>query len=662
MIKLSTAILAIACLGGAAAAAAAQDTTAADKKAAGTQAGTQAGVPAGQTAPAPPAAQSDSGTGQDKPAARKKEQQDLTHALWKEQALQLLPSVTSEAEKIEDIRERLYIIGRAAGVLWSQDPERAQFDFLRVADAIDAYRPNSLKPEQLKPIRERLWGDLLQEAVRHDRALAASLQQVKAKKDKDFEPPDSVGEESKRAERQRRNQLVQANTLAQMAEEALGQKKVDQAVDLARQSLDTGVASQHLANILIPLKMSAGAQVDQLFETYLTLLLQKPDLPPMPLNLLAVYTFPDMQMGPGKNVSDPPTAVSPKTLQKFLDAALLCLNRSVTVLEAGAGQDMNQNTYGIIFSQTYAVATRLQPKFAAHAPPEKVEMLNALLERLAGKMSQRERRSMDSMIHPARDLAQIVEKAGKEDDPLVRDNYYSQAALMALNAGDPQRAQEILDKVGNPVLRQRIEQQLLFLLVHTYISQGNITEALAAAQRLKPQEQFGPLVIIARAMAAKGDQAGALELLDKVRRTTEQGDNDLDKIQRLSELARVYLLLAPESGFDLLKPITSSANEVLGPTGNRIIGSVQYPDRYLTVPNPQLLIPRIFNLDDVFGALARQDFFRAHEAARSLARPELRLHTQLTVLRSALEPDKTQPPKPDPKPAGTKAPPRASSN
>ena len=666
MTKLGTATLAVVCLVGAAAAA--QDTRDAGQKPAATQE-KQAGAQAGQRPPAPPAARGDSGARQDDPAdgtpaARKREQPDLTRAIWKEQALQLLPSVTSEAEKIEDIRERLHIIGRAAGILWSQDPERAQAEFLRVADAIDAYRPNNLNAEQLKSVRERLWADLLQEALRHDRALAGRLQQVKAKKDKEFAPPDSAGEESKSAERQLRSKLMQANTLAQMAEEALGQKQTDQALDLVRQSMDTGVPSQYLANIFIPLKMSAGARVDPLFDAYLALLMQRPNLPPMPLNLLAVYTFPDMQSGFVKNAGNPAPTISPKIRQKFLDTALLCINRTVNLLEERAGEQSNQGTYGMIFGQTYAVATRLQPQFAAYAP-DQVEVLNDLIERLAERMSQRDRRGMDVMLQPARDWSQMVENAGKEDDPLVRDTYYGQAALMAVGANDPQKAQDLLEKINSSVIRQRVEPQFLLMLVYTYTNQGNFAEALAAAQRIKPQEQFGPLLNIARAMAAKGDRTGALELLDRVRRTTEQADNDLEKVQRLSELARVYLPLAPESSFDLLKLITNSANEVLSPNGNRVVGSMQYPDKYIQVPNTQLLIPLLFNLDDIFEALARQNFFRAHDAARSLVRPELRLHTQLTVLRSALEPDRTQPPKLEGKPAGTNpspAQPKANSN
>ena len=666
MIKLSTATLAVACLFGAAGASAAQDTTAADKKAAetkaGTQAGAQAGAQAGQTAPAPAAARGDSGGGQDKPAARKKEQ-DLTRAIWREQALQLLPSVTSEAEKIENVRERLHIIARAAAVLWAQDQERAQADFVRVAEAIDAFRPYDLKPEQLKPVREKLWGDLLQEAVRVDRTLAARLQQVKARKDPDFEPPDARGDE-KRIEQQHRNRLVQANTLAQMAEEALGQKKTDQALDLARQSLNTGVASPHLANIFIPLKMSAGAQVDGLFETYLNLLLQRPDLPPVQINLLAVYTFPDMQAGFVKNAGAPSPSLSPRAIQKFLDVALLCLNTSAAAVEAARGGRLTQS-HVILFSQTYAVATRLQPKFAAYAPPRKAEALNALAEQLGVQMSSAQRRSTDAMVQPPRDWSQMLETAGRENDPNVRDTYYGQAALMAVAAGDSRSAQEILEKISNSTMRQRIEQQLLTVLIDTNITQGNFAEALAAAQRLKPQEQYGPLVTIARAMVTKGDRPGGMEILEKLRRATEQADNDLEKVQRLTDLARVYLTLAPESVFDLLKPITNSANEVLGPNGDRIVMSVREPENYVRVPNPQFLIPLIFNLDDIFETLAKQDFFRAHDAARSLVRPELRLHTQLAVLRSALEPDKAQPPKPEGKPAGTSAPPaqpKANSN
>lgn len=664
MIKLSTATLAVACLVGAASTAAAQDTTAAGKKAAEVQGKTQEG----QTAPAPAATRGGDGGTQDKaagsPAARKKEQQELTRAIWKEQALQILPSVTSEAEKIEDIRERLHIIGRAAAILWTQDQERAQAELLKVADAIDAHRPYDLKPEQLKPMRERLWGDLLQQAVRLDRDLAARLQQIKAKKDPDFEPPDAWGDE-KRAEQQQRNRLLQANTLAQMAGEALGQKKTDQALELARQSLNTGVASHHLADILIPLKMAAGVEVDGLFDTYLNLLLQKPNLPPLKLNLLAVYAFPDMQMGFAKNVGEQTPPPSPKAVQKFLDVALLCLKASAASLDASTGNNQNQYAYVMLFNQTYALATRLLPKFAAYAPPDKVEALQSIAGQLGEQIPPAQRRSMEVMLQPPRDWSQMLEAAGRENDSNVRDTYYGQAALMAAAAGDSRSAQDTLEKISNSALRQSIEPQLLTVLIYTYTNQGSFAEALAAAQRLKPQEQYGALVSIARAMVAKGDRAGGMEILEKLRRTTEQADNDLEKIQRLTDLTRIYLTLAPESVFDLLKPITSSANEVLGPNGNRIVWSVREPNNYIQVPNPQLRIPAIFNLDDLFEKLARQDFFRAHDAARSLVRPELRLNAQLAVLRSALGSDKAQPAKPGPKPAGTPVPPastKANSN
>jgi hypothetical protein len=558
---------------------------------------------------------------------------DAAKADEKEQALQIINSVIWESDKIEDIKDQVYIKGRAAGLLWNENREKAQAEFLKVAEIIEGFTSDKFTAEQIKWMRDRLWQELIQEAFRHDRNLAERLQGLKASKEK--ERNQQRGEANDSMIDILKERAARADVLAQMAMEALQQHNPRQACSLLKESLATGIASPAIANLLVPLKNSLGrSQVDPLFEQYLLLLTQRPTLPVSLFSPLMVYIFPDLQAGAGKKAAAEVEA-APHIVQEFFALLLATLSQLSKRLESS---EVSAQSIQMVSTQAYALALWIQPKIAQYAP-DKLEQFASIIEQIGQKLPSQQRQHVQISIgsRSDADITDMIRLAEKEMLESRRNIYYARAAQLALASGNYKVALELVDKINDVDLRRKLEQEVSFAIVSVYIQEGSFEDAISTAQRLDASPRASALALIARAIAAKGELLRAKSLLAIAEQAALRLDDSIEKVLKLTEICSAYLTIEPEQAFNLLSAIVISANKSFDNDGKAVRMSAAEPDSKIKLPDADVAVSRLVYFDEIFESLAARDYLRAATLAQMLARAELRLSAQLAVCRGIIK-------------------------
>lgn len=549
----------------------------------------------------------------------------------REQALHTLRYIVSEADGIEDIKDQIHVKCRAAAALWDDDIERARKEFLSMPEIIEAYRSESLKPEHLRSLREILWRELLQEAFRCDRRLASRLQKVKAEKDRERDTVRSGDQAGRRAPA---DDAFKADMLARMAMEVL-EENAARAFELVKESIDTGVGSPLIANLLIPLRMALGSQtVDPQLHRYLVLQLQRPSISAASVNVLAAYIFPDLQMGAAKTQSTATPAVAGSMIRLFCDLTLVVLAQVTKRLENLTAPSA-ANAVQLLSNQSYTAALRLKPKFAQYAP-DRVEPLSSLIQQLGARLQPKEREVSDAINEPQQGVSEFLKRAEEESTSSARDIHYSQAAAVALAAGDYDAAEGIVGRITGPDLKRALYQQISQGLVQAHVKRGELDDALASAERLEPAERGVALSVIGAAAATTGDIVRARSILAWAEQVMGQMENSVEKVNKLVHLGNTYQRIEPEKAFEVLAAAIFAANRAFDTSGKAVKISATGAAGTVTLPDENVRVTGLFSLDSLFQQLATRDYIRATAQAETLERRELRLSARLAVARGIL--------------------------
>lgn len=231
---------------------------------------------------------------------------------------------------------------------------------------------------------------------------------------------------------------------------------------------------------------------------------------------------------------------------------------------------------------------------------------------------------------------ELVE-ASKTAPPEVANRLVQQATWKALNEGDTNGARELVEKIADPRERRQMELNLDRQQLNRAGEQQKIAEARALISRLPVEERAGIFCHLAVSAAAKGDKAGALQLLVEaqglagdralsyqqlgaqlqIARAYEQVDLTRTSaivetaIERINELAAAASVL---NGFDLQY---FRSGEFINGSGNSLSAMAQEFSREV-------------------GSFAINDFDRARSMAGRFQLPEMRLMALLQIVQSGL--------------------------
>ncbi len=553
----------------------------------------------------------------------------------RELALQTLNAIIPEIDKIKDFRERVRLKARAAGLLWNEREAQARLQFQQLLRSIAQYQLEGEESNVVKWRRNQLRQEVIQEAMRYDREFAEELAKWRAEKDEETDreeaetpPADPKADLKERAARADRLVALALQTFSENPERAL---------KLADESLAEGVVSPQLLNLLIPLKMSLGAnRTNPLFERVLTLLLQNPYLTTFQLQILAVYIFPDLQLGnlPSEKLAVPVVAAS--QIHQFFDLMLRILKRTARWLEQ-MSSSMPAETREQLSQHAYFLARQVQPKLERYGTPDAVVALNALIDQLGRPLTQEQRQMIEANANPRANIAKILDLAKQETEPSRRDAYYAQAAMSAYGSGDYHNALKIAERIEDREQRQHLVQQIKQLLVQVFTERGEFNAAARYARELEPlsQRAWG-LNWVARALAKKEDRLRAVPLLVEAEHTARKLGDSVEKAQVMLWITETHVQLESLRAFELLSHAVKSINRAFDEKGRprfslaSPVGSVRPSARR------KIQATNLFRFEPLFPKLAREDFTRVIGIAQELDRPELRLTAQLIACRAIL--------------------------
>lgn len=557
-------------------------------------------------------------------------------SVWREQALQTLNAIIQDVDKVEDFRERVRLKARAAGLLCKQDEVGARRQFRVLLASIVQYQPQGKPPEEIAWLQTQLQQEVIEEAMHCDPQFADELAKSVAEKPKVAEQedrqkatPDPQADLRMRSDR--------AERWARLALQALAEDP-ERAAKLAERSLDEGLVARSLFNLFIPLRMSLGAErINPLFERALTYLLKNPSLSTFQLQLLAVYIFPDLQIGNLPSETPVIPVMAPPGIQQFLSLALKVLANTASWLEqqttSGSTEQRQQWS-----AHAYFLSRQLQAKFEHYGTSEAVASLNLLVDQLGKRLSTDVRLTVEANVNPQANVGSLLDLAKVEKDPTRRDGYYAQAAMSAYSSGDYHNALRITEKIENSEARRAVEQQIKRVLVSVFVERGQFDDAIKYAREFEsPAERAVMLNLVARALAKKKDEHLRAEpLLFEAEQTAVKADDSVEKAQALLWITETCAQVGSARAFAVLSQAVKSINSAFDEKGNPKPSTVQPVGQRQNSARQQVRATDLFKLDALFRQLAQRDFMTTTNIAQGLSQLELRLAAQLAACQGIL--------------------------
>jgi hypothetical protein len=225
----------------------------------------------------------------------------------------------------------------------------------------------------------------------------------------------------------------------------------------------------------------------------------------------------------------------------------------------------------------------------------------------------------------------------------MRNALYSTAAWKLFQAGDAERARQIIADNLSGKEREQALAQIDSRLIARSLEQGKLDEAKKLISRVQSKQgQAAQFALLAMALAKKGERKMALELMDETKKLINPQPENQEEINTLLIVARAYADVEPARAFELIEPVVDQANEM--------ISAAALLDKFsaggqggMFRKGEMVLQPGFMTASTMFtqygkelGALARADFTRTKQVADRFQRNEVRLMARLLIAQSIL--------------------------
>jgi hypothetical protein len=241
----------------------------------------------------------------------------------------------------------------------------------------------------------------------------------------------------------------------------------------------------------------------------------------------------------------------------------------------------------------------------------------------------------------------LLEAASKAP-PETRNGLYMTAAMKFFEAGDSERARQVLnDNVSGPE-REQLLVQIDRRMMSKAVEQGKVDEARQVASRMRSKEtRATELAYLAVSVAAKGDRKTALQLMNEAQNLVNRQPENQEQLNALLLIALAYTRIEPARAFDILEPVIDQANEMLAAAAlldkfgaGRVAGVMA---GNIFKKGEMFLQPGFISLDQIsnqygkgVASLARADFDHTKALADRFQRNEARILARLFIAQSIL--------------------------
>ena len=562
-------------------------------------------------------------------------------------AVSLVITLATEARSFSDVALRPRVLARAADVLWDADNVSARALFKRAweeAEKGDAdevtIKTKDNAPAMVTALRRMSGRDLrfevLSAMAKRDRALSEEFfAKLNIEKEQLESKNKTVVDDAWLVSEAVSKRLQVASTL-------LKDGQTDRALEFAAPVLNR--VNAHTISFLSELRTKNAAAADRAFAALLNAAEYDPAADANVVSGLSSYIF-----TPGLYVSfkpeggvrwqqpdEPPVPPPdfPATLRdRFFQVAANIFMRPLPASDPSdlTARDLKSN-----------VIKRLLPLFDRYVP-ETAASLRALMTELS--------RGPRNDTGPADDflLTQGIKPPPTADDALEqmqgkldraktlreRDSIYASAASALLAQGD-ERARDIADKIEDTERRTQIRQYIDFEFIQRAIKKKAAAEAIRLAQigKLSNTQRAAAYIDIAR-LLRDTERQRSLDLIEEaVREVNRIEGNKPDRALLLVGIANQLVTVDRVRAWEIMGDVVKEANRLESFNGEN---TVTFPlmtgsgVRFLSIGGEN------FSLTNVFGALAKDDLYRAIDLAKSFKYDAPRATVTLALARSILD-------------------------
>jgi hypothetical protein len=566
-------------------------------------------------------------------------------------AISLLQSLADDARSFREPKLRARVQARVADAFWETDSERARGLFRKAWEAAETEDAESerraaeeLMRQQASGVRVRtarpdLRAEVLRLAAKRDHALGEEFLARLAEANR--KEAEAAADNARQNNSANDFSSASAKRLA-LARRLLEDGDIERALEFAGPVLDQ--VNRDSIIFLSALREKNAAAADQGFASLLARTERDPASDANTISGLSSYAFTPFlyvtfDTGGGSNQ----TRQRPPTPRPDLPAALRATFfrvASQVLLRPLAPPDQDHTSSGRVGK--YMVIRRLLPLFEEYAPERAAELraqMAAMAADVSEEMRSGENRAITNGISPesSRDPVDTMQsRLDRARTSEERDAIYADIAVAIASKGDP-RARDLVDKIEDGDLRKRVRSYIDFESAQSAI---NDKDALEAARIAKNGELTSLQRVWVFTQAARllmtSDRSRAMELLEEAGTEARRiGTSDPDRARALVAVATRLTQVDRVRAWETISEAIKAANSAEGFTGEdgRIVAQLR--TRTMTVVSNATA--EDFNLLGAFRALARDDFLRSVETAKSFTGEAPRATATLAIARAVLE-------------------------
>jgi hypothetical protein len=565
------------------------------------------------------------------PVQESKEEQQKAQQELERKALAMLDATLESAQSLKLAENRALVQAVAADLIWTRDEKRARNLFrdsmTAIGESLNSANAKAPSYDASYWTTTQLRQQTIQTISRRDPQLALDLLHSTRPVSTENAPYNSRGQDQELA--------LEQGIATQVA---LNDPK--RALQMAQESLARGI-SYSLPGLIQLLQQKDAEAATRLAVDIIKKLQTENPTRNREAGYVAQALFRSaVEPPPGRPVLAASSAQAPEKfkLLKLDDQAMHDLADVIVMMAlSGTAADLGY-------------AMNLQPLFPEleKRVPERMDQLRRKVVEINKAMEPeaREWRRTEHLMR-AGTPDEVLEAASKAT-PEMRNNLYVMAAMKFAQAGNNERARQILnDNVSGPE-REELLVQIDRQLMAQAVEQGKVEEAKQLASRMRSKEaRATELAYLAINVSAKGDRKTALQLMNEAQNLINRQPDNQEQLNALIQIALAYTLIEPPRAFDIIEPVIDQANEMLAAAAlldkfgaGRMPGG---PGEGFFKKGEMLVQPGFISIDRIaaqYGkgltALARADFEHTKSLADRFQRSEARIMARLLIAQSIL--------------------------
>jgi hypothetical protein len=578
------------------------------------------------------------------------DQQDKDKPTPEKKAFLLLDQVIGEAGGLKLPENRIYIQISAGDLLWDRDEPRARVLFGEagsgIAEMMRRNDPNDRRAANANRTALELRQELVMTVARHNGEFAYQLLQT-------MPAPAATGPGVRRQDSQ--------TSLEQSLVAAIAANDPKTAFKSAQGWLDKGEYPASLSKVLSQLQSKDAEAATKLSDQLVKKLqpeelISKPDAVRLSLNLLRPGPRADKKSGDG---SQPVVGTSDQLLAEsaFRDVMAAAITAALRATPQAQNTQARGGPGGFRGRSNNPEAAAAAPQSEAEIQQSNARMLLMGLQSLQPQI--------DKYL-PERSLAlrQKLTQMGMDNDPRgafgqidnlmqhgtsesliaaaasapqrTQGAMYQQAALRAMDEGNPDRARDIANQHldGNARTNMLHTLELQQAVRAAPNKMDDIRQAINRAQ--SDEERLSLLFQFAGNLRADNPKL-ALQLLDEARGLVTRRATSYAQFEAQVSVAQDYETLDPARSFETLEPGINQINELLSAAA--VLSGFEvniFKDGELPLKGSGSLTGIVMRYGVELGSLAKIDFERAQLMTERFQLAEPRILARLTMVRGVL--------------------------